>query len=99
MTSQQHIIARIPYFLVDQKIVFNEKVTNKTIHYIDLYNHHIKTAHDVFDLENIRDISYRPLSKNDGFLYLHTHQGTFPYKIEVNPKSFINTVFSQKSQL
>lgn len=41
--------------------------------------------------ECLMDISYKPLSNGQGFLYLHTNEGVFTFIVSSNPTQFIRT--------
>lgn len=51
----------------------------------------ITSAQHQFALQHVYDVSHKPFSFGGGFLYLHTNQGVFTFKIEENPAPFIHT--------
>jgi len=85
-----NIISVISYFHIERNIVYNEKVQNKTIHELTLLETEITSADYYFELDSVYDMSYRPISNAFGLLYLHTNQGMFTFKVETNPKPFID---------
>ena len=50
----------------------------------------IRSANHSFLLQHVHDMSFKPFSFGGGFLYLHTNQGVFTYKINVNPTFFVD---------
>ncbi|WP_181350793.1 hypothetical protein [Thalassobacillus sp. CUG 92003] len=58
--------------------------------YLNLYEDKITAPYNQFHLQDVFDVSYRPLSASYGFLYLHTNQGVFSYTVKTSPESFIN---------
>lgn len=42
-----------------------------------------------FTWKQLHDISYKPFSSGEGFVYLHTHQGMFSYRVKENPTPFL----------
>lgn len=88
--NKNQVVAMIDYVHVEQGIIFNQKNIHKTTHHLTLYETEMTSASQHFELESIHDISYRSFSSDHGFLYLHTHQGVFAYKIETEPSHFIN---------
>ncbi|WJX01827.1 3-isopropylmalate dehydratase [Priestia aryabhattai] len=96
------IISIIPYTYVERKIKRTQKVTIQhskdmclykvTIQHskdMCLYTDNIQTENDCFHINSIFDISYKCVSKESGFLYLHTNQGMFAYTIHTDPAAFI----------
>ena len=46
---------------------------------------------NIFKLEHVHDMSYKPFSSGAGFFYLHTTQGVFTYEVDTDPTNFIRT--------
>lgn len=84
------IIFPQPYIKMIRTIKWNQQYVTETQHFLDLYEDKIITASQQFSLKNVFDISYRSLSLNNGFLYLHTNQGLFSYNVKTNPSLFID---------
>lgn len=40
-------------------------------------------------LDKLMDVSYKPFTNGQGFLYLHTDEGVFAFLISVDPTDFI----------
>jgi len=87
---QNNIISVISYFHIERNIAYNEKVQHKTIHELILLETEIISADYYFELDSVYDMSYRPVANAFGLLYLHTDQGMFTFKVETNPKLFID---------
>lgn len=83
------IISMIPYTYVERKIKRTQKVTIQHSKDICLYADSIETQNDRFHIDDVFDISYKCVSKNSSFLYLHTNQGMFAYTIHTDPADFI----------
>ncbi|WP_209122843.1 hypothetical protein [Alkalihalobacillus sp. BA299] len=75
---------------VEQKIEFTKKYTIEKNFDIELYSDKIRLKEKEFLLENVFDISYRKVTKEIGFLYLHTNQGVIPSLVKTDPISFID---------
>lgn len=79
------------------------KVENNRQHYIhtkaviNLYEDRIETETHTFSLKNVFDVSFKSLSSNNGFLYLHTNQGVFTFTVQSNPSLFIKIFKSIKA--
>ncbi|MBM7649868.1 hypothetical protein JOC78_002852 [Bacillus ectoiniformans] len=73
----------------------HREVKDEQQHYIEiieelmLYRDKIITGSHQFFLKDVLDMSYKPLSQNGGFLYLHTIQGVFSYNVKFAPDDFI----------
>ncbi|HHW37017.1 MAG TPA: hypothetical protein GXX18_07250 [Bacillales bacterium] len=78
-----------PYVRVIRRIDNNQQLYIQTLAYIHLYKDRIETEAQTFSLKNVFDMSFKSFSSNNGFLYLHTHQGVFTYIVESNPSKFI----------
>lgn len=44
-----------------------------------------------FYFDELVDVSYKPFSNGQGFLYLHTDEGVFSFLISSNPTQFIES--------
>ncbi|HZG70480.1 MAG TPA: hypothetical protein VEY51_03005 [Chondromyces sp.] len=63
---------------------------------LKLYKDRVRTGSHDFLIEHIYDMSYRPLSNQYGFLYLHTNQGMFSYTVTDDPAKFIEEYYKLK---
>jgi hypothetical protein len=79
-----------PYIKIERKIIKLEQQQIKSVELMNLYEDKIVTSSNTFLLENVYDVSYREMSGEYGFLYLHTNQGVFPYYIDTAPDPFID---------
>ena len=89
MSGAMSIISIIPYTYVERKIKRTQKVTIQHSKDMCLYADSIETQNDCFHIDDVFDISYKCVSKDSGFLYLHTNQGMFAYTIQTDPAAFI----------
>lgn len=80
---------RQPYIKITRSIQNNEQVTMEEHEFLQLCEEKITTGDNTFAIKDVHDISYRSFSSSHGFLYLHTHQGVFPYRITESPTQFI----------
>ncbi|WP_226666590.1 hypothetical protein [Metabacillus litoralis] len=83
------IIANIPYIKVTRVIEDNTQWHKEEEHKITLSYERVFTTFDSFLLEEVLDISYRFLSAEMGFLYLHTTKGMYSYTVKTSPQHFI----------
>lgn len=88
-----------PYVKVIRKIDKNQQLYIQTIEYIHLFENRIETEIQTFSLNNVFDMSFKSFSSNNGFLYLHTHQGVFTYSVESNPSELITLFKNLKSKI
>jgi hypothetical protein len=84
-----NIISSQPYTKTIRKIKENKLFYIEEHYTLTLYEEKLITAFQHFSLENIYDISYKPLSSKYGFLYLHTHKGCFSFQVKSDPSHFI----------
>jgi hypothetical protein len=84
------LIASQCYITVTRSIEWNKQhyITNEQ--FLHLYEDKIVTTTNEFLIEDVLDMSYRPSSTEFGFLYLHTVQGVFPFRIKTKPYYFID---------
>lgn len=95
MNKEQH--AMIVYTEVERKIDFYYKLQKiATHHELTITSENVTTARTKFTLNQVLDVSYKSFSSEAGILYLHTHQGVFPFNIHSNPQTFIDTFRSFK---
>jgi hypothetical protein len=78
---------------VHREVSNGAQLTVKEARKLYLYKEKIKTKYREFRLEDVSDMSYKELGEEEGFLYLHTNQGVFPFMVSVNPQSFMDSYF------
>ncbi len=83
------MIAVQPYIDTVRKVDLDGQRYVDTHHQLILTDTEIKSRDYRFALENVFDISYRPVREEVGLLYLHTNQGVFTYRIATPPDQFI----------
>ncbi|MBK3495893.1 hypothetical protein JFL43_13695 [Viridibacillus sp. YIM B01967] len=87
--SNNQAICTMTYHIVERIVGWYEQTTNRTHHRIYLYADAVSTAKNIFKLEHVHDMSYKPFSGGSGLFYLHTNQGVFMFEIDVDPTHFI----------
>lgn len=55
-----------------------------------LYKDKVISASDYFHLQDVLDMSFKSISGDSGFLYLHTNRGVFSFHTKTNPVEFIH---------
>ncbi|WP_404332751.1 hypothetical protein [Mesobacillus maritimus] len=80
-----------PYIKIQRKIMDNAQHLIETEEYLTLYYDSVESESDYFRLCDILDISFKSITTNSGFLYLHTTRGVFPFHTKSNPQNFIHT--------
>jgi transposase-like protein len=86
------------YLTVKRKIKNNEQVYEEKEELIQLFTDQIKTASDLFLIEDVLDISYRSFSNEKGLLYLHTTRGVFSFITIHQPIKLITIYKELKKQ-
>lgn len=89
-------VAVQPYRIIEREAGGQVKITVQ--HDMILYPDYIQTHAHAFPIADVYDISCRRLGGNDAILYLHTNQGVFPYKINIDPRLFIAAFHAQKQR-
>ncbi|WP_421384954.1 hypothetical protein ACOJQI_09340 [Bacillus salacetis] len=84
-----NLITSHPYYIVTRKIEHNVQSADETEHELQLFEESITCSTKSFLMENVFDVSYKPLNQEKGFLYLHTHQGVFSFYVKEDPGLFI----------
>ncbi|MGP4071543.1 hypothetical protein ACTWQB_03190 [Piscibacillus sp. B03] len=54
-----------------------------------MYEDRIVTTEQNFPIEQVLDVSYKMLSQQFGFFYLHTTKGVFTLHVKKSPEEFI----------
>jgi hypothetical protein len=90
------IIAKLPYVKVIRKITWNKQYAIEETHQLELFDDVICSHSEQFKFRDVLDISYRTMSEDTGFLYLHTNRGVYSFYIKTNPSQFIDTYKKQK---
>jgi len=85
-----------PYIKVQRKITDNAQHLIETEEYLTLFYDSVESGTDYFRLHDILDISFKSITNNSGFLYLHTTRGVFPFHTKSNPQEFIQTYHKLK---
>ncbi|GGM20021.1 hypothetical protein GCM10011351_02320 [Paraliobacillus quinghaiensis] len=82
-------ITQHPYVMIERKIINNQQVIHETVHDLYLYSTYIISTENHISINSVHDISYRALSSDFYFLYLHTNKGVLTFQTKINPESFI----------
>ena len=88
-----------PYVKVNRKIKNNEQHLIEIEESLVLYRDKVISASDYFRLQDILDMSFKSLSGESGFLYLHTNRGVFSFHTKTNPEEFIHFYQRLKEKL
>lgn len=89
--SSQEVLSTIQYTVVE-RFIENFEQQKKEFHYtLSLTRTAVYSNSHHFLLETLFDVSFKPLSNGQSFLYLHTNQGLFSFIISSNPEKFIQT--------
>lgn len=84
------IIASQPYIKVSRKVERNQQLHQEEQLMIQLCESEIITESQRFGLNDVTDISYREISRENWFLYFHTTQGLFSYHVKNDPANFVD---------
>ncbi|MET3683878.1 hypothetical protein ABID56_001994 [Alkalibacillus flavidus] len=85
------MICEHPYVTFRREIdhIHFQQKNIEDVHYLRLYQDRVETKEDTFAIETVFDMSYKMLSDQYGFFYLHTTKGVRTFQIKDNPKDFI----------
>ncbi|CAG7626373.1 hypothetical protein PAECIP111802_01243 [Paenibacillus allorhizosphaerae] len=87
-----------PYFKIERELNGLEQKIVVQCRTMYLYPDKIVTRFRTFSFDEVFDISYRHIGDKEGFLYLHTNQGVYPYIIKDNPENFIHSFNVHKNK-
>ncbi len=65
--SNNQIVSTITYNTVERIMGWYDQKTKRTVHNIHLYTDTISTANNIFKLEHVHDMSYKPFSSGAAF--------------------------------
>ncbi|WP_239422115.1 hypothetical protein [Bacillus sp. CGMCC 1.16541] len=85
------ILASQPYIIITRSIEVTQQCYTETEQHLHLYQDKVVGHEKTFHIHHVFDMSFKPLSNQSGFLYLHTNQGVFSYQVKSNPQTFIET--------
>lgn len=85
----EKVLSTIDYTVVKRSIQNFEQQEETFRHSLSLSQTTLTSYAHRFQLDELFDISYRPFTNGQGFLYLHTNQGVFSYLVSTNPENFI----------
>ncbi|WP_124221583.1 hypothetical protein [Aquisalibacillus elongatus] len=85
------ILHKHPYFSIRREIDhFNfEQKRIEEEYWVELYEDRVVTAEYEFPIEQVFDVSYKMLSNQFGFFYLHTTKGVFTLHTKESPEEFV----------
>lgn len=83
------IITSQAYVKVRREIDWVKQSYTEITEQINLYENKVVTAADQFLIQDVYDMSYKSLSSQYGFLYLHTKRGVFSFTVKNDPRMFI----------
>ncbi|RJX37608.1 hypothetical protein D3P09_21775 [Paenibacillus pinisoli] len=84
-------IAVQSYYKIERILTGTEMKTVKEPRQMLLYHDRLETKRRSFPLQEVHDLSYRPLGDGGGMLYVHTGHGVYPYTVPEDPAAFIET--------
>lgn len=82
-------IAVQPYVIIERDITNQKQLISVHKHELYLFTTKIISHQLEHSLQNVYDLSYKIISGEEGFLYLHTNQGVFSYLVRTDPSIFI----------
>lgn len=82
-------IAVQPYIIIERAITNQRQQITVHQHELYLFESKIVSRHREYSLYNVYDLSYKIISGDEGFLYLHTNQGVYSYMVKTDPSMFI----------
>lgn len=92
------MIMRQLYFTVTRRIInHSQEIIHKEA-FLTMYEDKIETENVIFYMKEIYDLSYRKLTSDLGFLYIHTSKGMFPFKVFEEPSEFIRLYKLKKNE-
>ncbi|HLS10415.1 hypothetical protein [Lentibacillus sp.] len=83
------LIAEQPYVKVERQIANTGQYYVEDDRILYLYSDRIVSRYHEFSIENVWDMSYRPVGQKGGLLYLHTSKGVNVYTVNKSPERFI----------
>ncbi|RAV01282.1 hypothetical protein [Paenibacillus sp. YN15] len=83
-------LAVLPYIETERQVTSRGQETVVHNRKLYLYETQISAFSRVFALEEVYDMSFRKMGEGEGIFYLHTKQGVYPYRINIDPVFFIH---------
>lgn len=83
-------LAVLPYIETERQITGQGQKMVVHNHRLYLYKTQISAFSQVFALNEVYDMSFRKMGGDEGIFYLHTKQGVYPYRINIDPAFFIH---------
>ena len=87
------LLAFQPYVQVRRVVSSIDQTEEEELRELQLYDDRIKTKYREFPIADVLDMSYRPIGKSGGLLYLHTLKGVYSYYVLSSPKEFIDVFY------
>lgn len=84
-----NLICQQSYFETERVIQSNQQETIEKKRFLRLYKDIVTTNSHEFLLENIRDMSFKVISGEAGFLYIHTDFQVFSFYVKTSPVKFM----------
>jgi len=92
-----NLLAEQPYIKVERQVTSINQTEIEHVRKMYLYDEKIVTRHREFLIEEVMDMSYRPIGGSGGLLYIHTIRGVFSYTVKTSPEPFIQ-IFNEEIQ-
>ncbi|RJE90318.1 hypothetical protein D3P07_08940 [Paenibacillus sp. 1011MAR3C5] len=90
-------IAAQSYYKVERILTGTEMKAVKEPRQMLLYDGHLQTKRRSFPLDEVHDLSFRPMGEEGGILYVHTGHGVYAYTVPEDPAAFIE-IFKQHTE-
>ncbi|RDW15740.1 hypothetical protein CWR48_18565 [Oceanobacillus arenosus] len=85
-----YLIAQQQYVKVERIVSSISQVDTEHQRTMYLFNEKLVTKHREFPIQDIHDLSYRPIGGEGGLLYVHTTNGVYAYTVKSSPLPFLN---------
>jgi len=82
-------IAVQPYVMVERAVKHQAQTTTVKNYELHLFETKITSFQREFSIRHVYDMSFKIISGQEGFLYLHTNEGVYSYRVMDNPEKFI----------
>lgn len=83
------LLAEQPYVKIVRHVDAIAQTNKEEARTMYLYEDRLVTKYHEFPIHTVRDLSYRPVGKMGGLLYVHTDNGVFSYLVKSSPEHFV----------
>lgn len=85
----EKVLSTIEYTVVERSIQNFQQYKEDVQYILSVSPTEVTSYTHKFQLHALLDVSYKPFTNGQGFLYLHTNQGVFSFLVSTNPESFM----------